>query len=253
MKNTINRFLQFAFILFPVLLNSLSVAHAQTIQGIVTHAVIYELNVGISGEVKLVHVAEGDRVTSDDILLELDNTHLATQVEAASAQFALNQAQMEETQRAYKRDEELYETGSLSTVDLELSNIARLQSNSILKQSRARLETHRFRLRQSIITAPANGIVLKRHAHPGERLLTENQSTPAFLLAGDRKVIKVEVPMTDSRLLATEGRVTITYLDRSLEGTIDMLDRITEPGMIHLTISTTEPLPDIGQPVEITF
>ncbi len=253
MKNTLIRFLQFSFVLFPVVLTSLSVAHAQSIQGNVSHAVIYELNVGISGEVKLVHVVEGDHVTSGDILLELDNTHLAMQVEAAAAQFELNQAQMEEIQRAYERDKELYESGSLSTVDLELSNIARLQSNSILKQSRAKLETQRFRLRQSVITAPENGIVLKRYVHPGERILTENQPTPAFLFAGEHKVIKAEVSMTEPRSLATGDQVNITYLDQSLEGTISILDPITEPGKIHLTIGTTGPLPEIGQPVDITF
>ncbi len=228
-------------------------ALAATVTGVVDYAVLYRLDVGVSGEVKSVSVKEGNRVIEGTLMLQLDDTVLAAEMAAAMAQKNYLLAEMEEHQRAHERDGELYAEGSLSLVELDRSNIKLLESTASFHRSEAEIARRNSRLNLSRITAPVSGLVLRRNSNPGERIEIQNRSEPAFIFTDENKVIRVSIDFDSTSVPLLGAPVEITYSDRTARGKVEAIDTMTDQGRLRLTITTTHSLPDVGSTVSVSY
>jgi len=238
---------------FVMFFGNASTGIAADVIGQVAYANVFKLNVGVSGEIRKVNVARGDHVKAGTVLLELNNHYLQAQLEAASARLNFHRAHMEEMRRTYERDQILFDEGSLSTVELALSNIARLKSVANFKQSGAVLAESKLRLGLSLITAPVDGIVLERHVETGERIFLENRSTPAFLFAAPHKVITAEINANEATALRSGNPIDIRFGDQSLKGKLKSIIPTSEAGVTQLVIEANQPLPEVGHSVTISY
>ncbi len=230
-----------------------SPSKADTVAGRIEHDVVYHLDVAVSGEVKSVSVREGNRVTQGTVLMQLDTTSLEAKRDAALAKMNYLEAVMEEEIRSLQRDEELYAEGSLSTVELDLRRIAVLKAKADFKISEAEYVQSLGQINFGKIVAPVAGIVVKRNVNPGERIVVDNRTEPAFIFASDNTVVRAEMDLETEAVPAPGSGVKITYPGGAISGQITAINSLTGLDKISVTVITDQPLPQVGQVVEINY
>ena len=163
-----------------------------------------------AGVVREVDVREGDRVTKGEVLArqEDDAPRLAVRTAEASltqakAQLGVTQVQLAAARREKARLESLTGVVSGQQVDQAADAISSAEASLTSEQAtigvaETQLNEARYRLEQTIVRAPVNGVIVRRYANPGTGASTLNV-TPMFDLepAGAR-IVRAEV--TESAL-----------------------------------------------------
>jgi HlyD family secretion protein len=158
-----------------------------------------------AGVVREVDVREGDRVTKGEVLArqEDDAPRLAVQTAEAAltqakAQLGVTQVQLAAARREKARLQSLTGVVSGQQVDQAQDAIASAEASLVSEQAAigvagTQLAEARYRLEQTIVRAPANGVIVRRYANPGTGASTLNV-TPMFDLepAGAR-IVRAEV------------------------------------------------------------
>lgn len=236
-----------------VLMFSLSLtAGAESVTGRVESADRYHLDFGVGGEVVPPGVRPGDQVKAGTVLLRLDEGPFRADLEAAAAEMVWKEALLEEANRAWERDNELYEEGSLSQVELDLGNIRRLEAESAYRRSVADHAASESRLRGSRIIAPVPGIVLKVLALPGDRVNPANASRPALVLGSASTVVRATID-PGAAVPPVGATVALVVGDRATSGrVVSVLPGRRGKGLV-LTVEGGDGLPPLGGPVEIRF
>jgi HlyD family secretion protein len=161
-----------------------------------------------AGVVRDVEVLEGDHVTRGEVLARQEDDAPRLAVQTAQASLAQAQAQLGVTQ--VQRAAALREKARLGALDgvvsrqqVDQAGDAILSADAALDAERAaigvartELAEARYRLEQTIIRAPADGVIVRRYANPGSGASTLNV-TPMFDLepAGAR-IVRAEVTET---------------------------------------------------------
>lgn len=157
------------------------------------------------GVVREVDVREGDHVTKGEVLArqEDDAPRLAVQTAEAAltqakAQLGVTQIQLGAARREKARLQSLTGVVSGQQVDQAQDAIASAEASLVSEQAaigvaQTQLNEARYRLEQTIVRAPANGVIVRRYANPGTGASTLNV-TPMFDLepAGAR-IVRAEV------------------------------------------------------------
>ena len=146
-----------------------------------------KLSFKVGGVVQRVTVREGDRVRKGQVLAELDPTEIGAQVEQAR-QLA------DKAERDRQRGEALYAD---QVIPLEQLQNLRTQAEVAASQLRAA----RFNRQYAVITAPADGVVLRRTieerelAAPGQVMLVLGRADSGFVVrfaVADRDVVRLK-------------------------------------------------------------
>ncbi len=145
----------------------------KTFSGIVKEKAEVSLGFRTGGQIEKIHVKEGQRVRSGQLLATLDAADYQLSVDASEARYV---QQKDELERLRK----LHATKSLSANDFE-------KAESGLKQTEVELKTNRNRLKYTRLFAPADGYVQSINNEEAEMV---NAGTPVFhlLMAGPMEV-----------------------------------------------------------------
>ena len=175
-----------------------------------------------AGVVREVDVLEGDKVRKGQVLARQEDdaprlavaTALAT-VEQVKAQLGLTEVQIATAQREKARLADLSGVVSRQQVDQAADAIADAEATlasqrAAVDVAQTQLSEARYRLEETIVRAPANGVIVRRYANPGTGASTLNV-TPMFDLepAGAR-IVRAEVTETDLPTVSVGQRVRIT-------------------------------------------
>ncbi|NKB78181.1 MAG: efflux RND transporter periplasmic adaptor subunit [Gammaproteobacteria bacterium] len=233
------------------------IVSADSIVGRVASAHIYRINPGISGEISQMHVEVGDQVEIGTLLAELENTHIRFAVDSAKSKQTAMMAELEESKRSYERDTILYEEGSLSRVELDLSELTLLKSQMSLNQSKADYAWQRFRLTQSKLMAPQEGVIVHISSHPGERVTIDHIKSPVISLASSEKVV-VAILKIDDQNIPAKGDVVSLLARKStkndeIKGKVASVDRVTKPGFATIRVFAETDLPEVGRSMEVIY
>ena len=144
-------------------------AGAQTLSDAIANGAALELGVGVSGEVADVLVSSGENVQQGELLLKLDAVPFQAELNRAAAQLAYAREKHQLQQDDYDRQNELYEEGSLSTVELQILGLQVKQAAAELAAARADYQLAEWRLKQAQIVAPVDGEIVAI-AMPGQRV-----------------------------------------------------------------------------------
>ena len=132
----------------------------------------------ISGIVRKIPVEVGDRVEVGDPLLEISPDPTPAELLEAERQIEAAQSAFNRAQSDLQRSQELMDKGLESQDNLEIKKVSFDQSRIELKTAKDRLqliETGRVSGRgqnmETIIRAPAAGIVLQRQVNPGDSVV----------------------------------------------------------------------------------
>lgn len=138
----------------------------------------------ISGLVEAVHVHENDQVTTGQVLLVLDDTHLQALVDQARARLG-------NVSSIYERNQRLFNIGSVSAQQLDASRT----DYSIAK---ATYEDAISQLNETVIRSPINGQVIGKPI-PAGQAVAPGVSTPMVLLTvADMSQMQIETQVDES-------------------------------------------------------
>ena len=175
-----------------------------------------------AGVVREVLVREGDRVTKGQILARQEDDAPRLAVMTAQANLAQARAQMGATQvqiaaaaRELSRLESLSDVVSRQQVDQARDALASARATLASEEATvgvqaAALSEARYRLEQTVVRAPVNGLIVRRYANPGIGASTLNV-TPMFDLepAGQR-IVRAEVPEAELPVIRPGQSVSLS-------------------------------------------
>ncbi len=130
---------------------------AQTLSDALASGEALGLRAGVSGQVAEVLVAVGDRVEKGQHLLSLGSRTYQARLDAARTKQAQLAFELQLVEEDYARQQELYDEGSLSTVELQLYELKVKQARSQLAQVNADTAVAAANLEYTRIVAPMNG------------------------------------------------------------------------------------------------
>ncbi len=165
-----------------------------TAVGVLQPSQYVDVGTQISGQLKVLKVAVGDKVKKGDFLAEIDPTIYSAQVMEATAtlenlkaQLRMKEAQLILASQQHSRSKALLHEDAVSEADAQASQAAyrsaRAEIQAIkaqIKQAEAALETAKANLGYTRILAPINGTVVAILAKEGQTL-TATQQTPIIL------------------------------------------------------------------------
>ncbi|GAW92433.1 efflux RND transporter periplasmic adaptor subunit [Calderihabitans maritimus] len=156
------------------------ISSATTLTGTVEAALQVDVVPKVGGKVSEVTVEVGDRVQKGQVLVRLDSREIRAQLKQALANLAAAQAggrqsyvRHEDAKKNLERMEQLFEEGAISQQQLDAARlqyeVARPElAEAQVKQAKAAVEMARVQLENTVIEAPASGLVAFRYVDPGE-------------------------------------------------------------------------------------
>jgi RND family efflux transporter MFP subunit len=142
-----------------------------------------------AGAVTQLYFDVNDRVNKGDLLLEIKDTEQRAGVSQAEANLAKALANNEDAQVLLKRNQRLYQQGTLSKGEFDSTMAAAKSAQAAVEASRAGLIQARQQLSYTRVTAPYGGIVKARHVElgewvaPGQALMSGFAPTPLRAVA----------------------------------------------------------------------
>jgi HlyD family secretion protein len=122
----------------------------------------------ISGEIKKIHVREGDTVKQGQLLVELDRASYSAYVEQIQSQLNSAKASVKKADADYSRIKGLFDKNLASQSELDAAEATRQSALSGLDQARAALKQADDDLDKTRLVSPINGTVTKLNKEEGE-------------------------------------------------------------------------------------
>ena len=172
----------------------------------------------LSGVVRTVEVNENERVAKGDVLLTLDTTRLAAQVERAKASVEAARAKIEdarvtlkETDLTLERTTSLARRGMVADQVLETATAARDRAASAVSSAQANLaiaeadlKLQQADLAKSTIYAPIAGVVLTRSVDPGQTVASSFSAPILFVIAADLANMELKAAIDEADIGTVE-------------------------------------------------
>lgn len=166
----------------------------------------------ISGLIEEVHVDFNDLVSQGQSLASMDKDQLSARVRQSRAQLASANAKVEESKASelearnnLKRAERMHERGNVSEQALDNANAAHARSIAALSSTiaqvtvaEANLAAEETNLSKTEISAPIDGVVLRRQVEPGQTVAASFQTPVLFTLAEDLSAMKLVVDIDEA-------------------------------------------------------
>jgi macrolide-specific efflux system membrane fusion protein len=122
----------------------------------------------VSGEIAAVHVDEGQAVHKGDPLYEIVDTDYARDVELSKVQLERARLGYDNAKVERDRKEKAYAARGVSGAEVDLARRQVDLARTDVDAAKVQLETSQDRLAYTKITAPMDGVVIRRNVEPGE-------------------------------------------------------------------------------------
>jgi len=207
----------------------------------------------VSGQLKTLHVALGDKVTKGQLLAEIDPILQQNTLKDAEAQIANLQAQKRASQAllkqyglAYKRQSTMVVQDAASRADLESAQaqldttrytIASLDAQ--IKKAKIAVDTAGANLGYTRIVAPMDGVVISITTLEGQTVVSTQSATTILTLANlDMITVKAKISEADITRVKPGLKTYFTLLGDTDTRYYSTL-RATEPGPVSSTTSSS--------------
>jgi RND family efflux transporter MFP subunit len=207
-----------------------------------------DLSFKVSGRVIERHVGVGDRVKAGQLLATLDSTEQLADIESAKAGVAAQEATLRKASSVLKRRQTLIQTGALSQQEVDSAQQEFLSAQKDLDAAKAALETAQDALKQTELTADADGTITAREVEVGQVV---QASSTVFTLAhdGDRDaVFNVQEnalstganPISLTVSLLSRPEISVPAKVREISPTLDR-----SLGTVRVKLSVENPPPEM--------
>ena len=160
--------------------------------GTLNPVVLVNVGTQVSGTVKKLHVDFNDRVTKDQILLELDPALLSAQVRQDEASLNVARAALDLAQANEVRGRTLFQQEYISKQDFDTAVEARKAARAQVEQATALVAKDRTNLNYSVIRSPVSGVVVNRAVDLGQTVAASFQTPTLFQIAQDLGKMQID-------------------------------------------------------------
>ena len=197
-----------------------------------------QINIGtsVAGEIKAIHVKDGQNVGAGDLLVTIDQERLkqsmaqaTAALDAARQEAARAEAAMKRTVESFPRYEALRAQGLMSDEDFRQQRLNRdsvvLAHNSAraaVAQSEANLKGMRDGLSKATLRAPIAGRVTSLKAEKGETAIPGMSNLPGatLMIISDMSEMLAEIKVNESEVVRTKVGQTAQVTVESLPGRV---------------------------------
>jgi len=179
----------------------------------------------VSGTISALYADFNSTVKKGQLLAELDKTLIQAQVDQAKASLA--QAQSNETYQAanYKRQQLLYETGSISKAEYDLALNGYQVAKANVNNTKAQLRSAERNLSFTQIYSPIDGVVLGRSVSIGQTVAASFNTPTIFTIAKDITKMQVQAKVDEADIgnVVKGQRATFTvdaFIDDTFNGSV---------------------------------
>lgn len=171
---------------FPLVLSLLATsgsALAAELPAVLQWSQRVELSPLISGRVAEVNVIAGQIVRRGQRLMRVEAAAYQASVAESAAQVRALQEQAAEAQRDLKRTQELFDRTVIATTELDQAKVRAARAGADLAAARARVAQNQSYVRDSVVTAPFNALVVARNVEPGQHIVVNLKPEAAIVVA----------------------------------------------------------------------
>jgi RND family efflux transporter MFP subunit len=159
-------------------------------------------------------LGEGDRVRRGDAVARLRDSEYRDKVGQATGQLAAARAAAEKARLEFERATRLFATQSVTKPEMETATAQAKATQAEVAAAEATLEEARLGLRDTSLTAPVDGEVIKKNVEVGAYMAP---GTPAFLV-GDVSRIKVVLGLPDIAVAQVKPGQPVSVTTEALPG-----------------------------------
>lgn len=196
------------------------------------------VNVGtnVAGEIKAIHVVDGQEVKAGDLLVTIDQVRL--QQEMARATAALDgakqdaerlKASMDRAGQTFVRQESLFKQGLISDEDFRQAKLIQQSADltyqgarSNIAQSQANFGSMRDNLSKTTLRAPIDGRITSLKAEKGEIAIPGMMNLPGatLMIISDMHDLMAEVKVNESEVVRVKPGQVAQITVESLQGRV---------------------------------
>jgi HlyD family secretion protein len=197
-----------------------------------------QINIGtsVAGEIKAIHVKDGQNVKAGDLLVTIDQERLKQAmaqaqagVEAARQDASRLEVAMHRSVDSFPRYESLRQQGLMSDEDFRQQKLAKDSAvlsyqgaRANVAQSEANLKGMRDGLAKATLRAPIAGRVTSLKAEMGETAIPGMSNLPGatLMIISDMSEMQAEIKVNESEVVRTKVGQTAQVTVESLPGTL---------------------------------
>jgi HlyD family secretion protein len=197
-----------------------------------------QINIGtsVAGEIKAIHVKDGQDVKAGDLLVTIDQERLKqAQAQAQGALDAARQdasrleAAMKRSVDSFPRYESLRQQGLMSDEDFRQQKLVKesavlsySSARAAVAQSEANLKAMRDGLSKATLRAPITGRVTSLKAEKGETAIPGMSNLPGatLMIISDMSEMQAEIKVNESEVVRTKVGQTAQVTVESLPGKV---------------------------------
>ena len=160
--------------------------------GTLNPVILVSVGTQVSGTVKKLHVDFNDHVEKGQVLLELDDTVLSSQVGQDEANLKNARASVDLALANEKRTQSLFVQEYVSAQDLDTAVQVRKSAQAQVEQVQAQLRKDRANLGYSVIRSPVSGVVVDRTVDVGQTVAASFQTPTLFKIAQNLSRMQID-------------------------------------------------------------
>lgn len=167
------------------------------------------LSFEVGGQVQIVNVDIGDRVTKDQLLAELDPEPYQLNVDGIVAELRKARDNVARTKAEYERQKRIFEEGAGAKKFVEVADYNYKAARSEVKLQQARLDQSKRDLRKTKLLSPYDGTIAWREVEPNEEVRAGQKILE--INATGKMEVELAVPETTIDRIAVDDQATVTF------------------------------------------
>ena len=200
---------------------------------------VVDIGTQVSGTIQEIYIDYNSVVTKGQLLAVIDPSVLKLNLSEAEASLAVYQASvrsaqanLEDAERQYKRNQELFNRKLIarSEVDTSQTNVAVRraalnEAKAHVAQGKASVERARTNLNYTRITSPIDGVVVDRKVDVGQTVAASYQTPQLFSIAKDLTKMQIETKVDEADIGNVKEGQDVTFRvdafpDETFEGKV---------------------------------
>ena len=176
------------------------------------------------GRIAIVNIQEGQSVSKNQIIAELDRAEFVSRYNQARANATSVQDTLKDAEKNYKRFEELFSKGVVTEKERDSLKLIYEVAKSKLAESESVLKLASIQLGYTQLKSPLDGMVTSRNIEPGESVNPGREVITVSDLS--RVELKIFVDETEIGKVKPGQKVEVkidTFPDRKFEGFVSFI------------------------------
>lgn len=165
----------------------------------------------VRGEVVDVPIEAVAQISRGDTLFQIDPEPFEIAVRQLEAQVKRHEAEKRLAQINVDRAQKLLEVQAAAQVDLDIWTANKDAAVAAIEGAEAQLDNAKWQLRETTVTAPADGYVVNLQLRPGNVVTTVPAASPMAFVSNDLNMVLASFSQSSSRKIATGDMAEVVF------------------------------------------